>query len=249
MAYGYYALGACYYVYHWFLILGGAGLIGAFLLRDQTSPVVASIVASLSVCSVFLGISFWRRRVGIQLRSNNPSLKIQRISIDYNYENPHNSDYVRTVDVVAGHPTDHYRAKFKWSSDGQISGQPLTGAAKVDISDHSVSMFDFCRVEFIRPLGKGEALSFSYRLRLNGATKPIKRFLGHSVDSPTPVLVLRIKLPSNGEVTEYRKQLFLGPNSDMPLWEDVARVNEPWKKELAWEIKNAKQGYYYRVSW
>lgn len=245
----YYLLGTAYYSYHLLFLLGITGVTTAILLRVKSGPIVASVITTVSVFSLLVAVSFWRKVVRLQFMSPNPSLHIKRIIVDYHYMDPLNCDYVRTVEAVALYPTDRYCAKFKWSSDGQVTGEALAGAKKVDVSEQSTSMFNMCRVEFERMLTKNQTLTFSYRLKLRDARKPVKRFLGHVVDLPTKMLTLTVKLPQNEEVKEYRKQLFISTESEIPLWEETQIVAEPWKKEIGWEIPKAKQGCVYRISW
>lgn len=240
----YYVTGLFYYLYKWIFLLGVLGLIGTLFSR---TPVVASVIATLSVAAILIGISFWRRSVRIQFSSLNPALRIHAITLDYTCISDTEYEYVRTVEARAIYPIDHYSAKFKWSSEGVVSAAPLSGVKKVEIIDPPADLFNMCRVMFDRPLSKSSSHTFSYKLTLTKAQSPVKKYLGHRVEAPGNRIQIKIKF--NNPVGEYRRQIFMNPASEIPMWEEVVVVNDGWRKEISWDIPKAMYGYYYRMSW
>jgi hypothetical protein len=245
----YYVVGTIYYVYHWVLIVGAAGLTTAAVLSwRHAPPVVSSAITTVSIVAIMAGISFWRRIVRIQLASQNPGLRVKGMKVDYHYRSPTECDCFRTLRVKALHSVDHYRARFKWSSEGTLRVEVMRGAKNAELSDHSVSLFNMCQINFERPLTKNEEAEFSYKLSLQNADKPIKLYLGHTVDAPIRELRLKVRLPANYAGKQFRKQMFMNPAAETPLKEEMVPISQA-EHEIEWYIPNAQAGYYYCIRW
>lgn len=242
----YYVIGCAYYVYHWLITLGLTGLAAVGVLN--MGPVISSTVTTVSIITIIAGISFWRRMVRIQFTSLNSGLHITEMTIDYEYKNPTECHYMRSLKVRALRPVDRYRSKFKWSSEGDITEDVVRGAKKVTTSDHSTSAFSICQVDFARPLVTNESLEFTYILHLRCAKRTVKQYLGHTVDAPIDKLIMKVRLGEGCIGTAFRKQLFINSTGECPLKEDIVEITQ-YERDVEWHIPNAQAGYYYQISW
>jgi hypothetical protein len=245
----YYIIGTVYYVYHWFWILGASGLVAAGILTaEHKQPLLTNALTTISIITLIAGVSFWRRRLRLQLAGLNPGLRILEMRVDYQYKSPTDCAYIRNLKVKALHSIDHYRAKFKWSSDGNIDSEVVNGAKDIVASDHSSSVFNMCHVNFMRPLSKHEVLEFGYRLHLQDAAKPVKQYFGHTVEAPIKELILKVRIWENCMGTQFLKQMFLNSTSESPLKEEIVLISQ-FNREIEWRIPNAQAGYYYQIRW
>lgn len=212
----YYVIGLLYYVHGWLIVFGFGGLlVGAPFLALSGSPILANVLAggvtTASIAAILAGVSFWRRSVRIRLASVNPALAVHEMQITYTYETETDCEYVRSVKIKALSPTSHYRAKFRWSSHGNLSEEIIEGASRIEVSDQSTSLSNLCTITFARALTKPETLKLAYRMRLTQATQPVKRFLGHTTDAPIKHLTLKVRLGQRIQAKAFVKHIFLSP--------------------------------------
>lgn len=245
----YYISGSIYYGYHWFLILGGVSVVASGILGYLKEwPVWSGILLVLGLAGITAGISFWRRLAKFRLQSHNPGLNLKKVVIDYSFKDATNCDYTRGVIADVIFPTEYYEARFHWSGQGAAHGKALKGAVKVEIYDHQSSVDNVCRVHFGDTLPKGTTHHFIYQLELRNAPKPIRPFLGHTVDAAMDELVLRVYLLPNHGIKQYKRQFFISCDSNLHLWEDVIPIENPGNNLLDWTIPKPGN-YYYRISW
>ena len=71
----YYFSGLAYYLYHWFFLLGGAGLAGGIIAALLHSPYLAYSLVPVSLCVLGLGVIVWSTRATMQFQSHNPQIE------------------------------------------------------------------------------------------------------------------------------------------------------------------------------
>ena len=246
LAHLYYITGAAYYLYEWLLALGFIGLITSGALWRLSTPILTANFLIISVVLIISGISFWRKYYAIRMVSHNPMLQINSITIDYRIDNDRESCCTRELDVKALYPVDMYQAVFYWTGQGKVSASPVKNIASVDTVANS---HDICRVHFKETLPKGKKLNFAFKMKFFDATRPVRPFLGHSIDAPLKKLVLKVQLPSPQTIGEYKRQTFINSNANLPLWEETVSVVNPESRNIEWAVNKPKYGYYYRLSW
>ncbi|MGO9048343.1 MAG: hypothetical protein ACLQFW_15900 [Xanthobacteraceae bacterium] len=73
----YYLLGLSYYVYHWFLIGGGVGLLVALGTYSYGSAIIYTVVAAiLSLALIALGTTIFVANLRKRYKGSNPGLKL-----------------------------------------------------------------------------------------------------------------------------------------------------------------------------
>jgi len=247
LAYFYYISGSAYYLSHWFLTFGGASFLAGSISFYYGVPLLGAILLILSLFAIVFGISFLRKMANARYRSHNPGLHVESIKIDYKVIDDQNCDYTRHVKVKSLFPVEHYQALFNWTGQGDAIAIGLDGVDHTKILKHLGTVDDICRVHFGQPLAKGKIYNFAYKLELREATKPIRPFLGYTVDVRLEKLILRVQLPTNRKYNQYKRQMFISLKDNLHLWEEIVPI-EDHQYNLEWIIPHAGR-YYYRLSW
>lgn len=245
----YYISGSLYYGFHWFLIFGGASFLASGILAYfKKAPFLIPVLCLFGLAGAICGISFARKLAKLRLRSHNPALEIKEITVDYIVRDDRNCEYSRVVTVRARFPVEYYQALFNWTGQGGVTPVALKGVKDVDVFDHSKGVDNVCQVHFGDTLPKGREHTFAYRLILENAQQPVRSFLGHTVDSPTKGLALKVHLPATHQVRQYKRQIFISSKDNLHLWEETVFLQDPQDKVLEWVVPHV-MNYYYRISW
>jgi hypothetical protein len=245
----YYATGSIYYAYHWFLILGGVGLLASGVMGYLRIPIFTAVSLTSALFLIALGIAFARRIAKVRLSSHNPALKILSIKIDYRLTSVASSEYVREIQAQVLFPVESYESQFHWTGQGHTVGNAIKGVTSVDILDHSGSSDDICRVHFGEVLPAGKLYDFIYGISCSDASRPVRPFMGHTVDSPLKELSLCVRLLPDHQVRSYKRQIFLNSKSNLHLWEEIVTIENPNCNELNWVVPHPQHNLYYRLSW
>lgn len=243
----YYLLGILYYVYHGMLILGGSGVVLSVAAIFVKSPYwAAASFLPTSICVLAMGIVLWAKQRNASLGDHNPGLKEQKLESTYHVLDGHHYTYTRRVIVEAQYDgVDHYMHKFFWSGYGPIEPVGFAGCLAAEIERPRHGSYRTCKIQFERPLRKGEVLDFTYSISLADAEGSARPFLSHNVRLGVNQLSMRVK---GIAARRYKRQIFTSMLSDIPIYEEDVLAEEH-SPDLVWEIKHPRVGYRFELSW
>jgi hypothetical protein len=101
----YYALGFSYYVYQWFLVGGGVGLLLSIASYTYGSGILyTALIAGISIGLVALGAVIFVVNLRKRYKGSNPGLKLLSSKTTYKILPDHNYEYVRELEVADSRP-------------------------------------------------------------------------------------------------------------------------------------------------
>lgn len=177
----------------------------------------------------------------------NPYLESMLVEVCYSLVDATSYKYSRRVIVKAlRNGIDCYKNKITWTGTGSIT--PNGHNPRFTIGDDPFSNYKFCKVDFERPLKKKEKLEIRYSLDLKDPGMQARPFLNHTIHNPIHKLIMRVHFLHDDGGVHFKKEIFMSPMSEMPLWEEKVLLPLD-SKEAVWEIDRPRQGYCYRLTW
>ncbi len=242
----YYSFGLLYYFDKFFLAGGiataAASLPGFFRSGFPYELVGTPIASGLVGASVFL----WTRVQASQLQSHNPGLYHNLIDITLIAQSNDSYEYTRVTTVKAIHnDVEYYRHKFQFSPGGAVTATAGTGVKSIILEPEQFGTNTVCRIQFHRPLRKGETVTFDYKLSYSGSMSP---FLAQLVNYPIDKLILRVNVHALKRIGSCTRQIRLSSSSDIPAWEKEISflVNQ---EQDEWVIYHPRIHYRYLINW
>lgn len=246
----YYVFGALYYLYHWLIIFGAGGLLVALFSHSASRNQIAFYALSPSLTALIWGLVIWSKRKTVEIQSQNPALYEMELHSTYILHGGGRYHYDRSLKVKARYDgVDHYTAKFTWSGGHGV--QPnvhAQGPHTVTVMRAERDYQSVARINFQRPLRKGEVLDFMYSLELNDPQGQAKPFLAHTVYHRTDKVWLTIRFDTPPAIRFFTRQIFLSTSADIPMFEEVVNV-PPNATTLEWQIARPRIGYRYKIIW
>ncbi len=91
----------------------------------------------------------------------------------------------------------------------------------VSLAHQPHDIHSICRVDFERPLRKGEEKELKYALRMQDTHRAPEQFHIHSIYYRTDRLIIRVRLEQpHSDLRFYRRQILASSTADMPIYED-----------------------------
>lgn len=247
----YYVVGLSYYVYHWLLLGGAGGLAVGIFTHAIHRNYITFAIAPVSISLLIWGVVLWSKKKATEFLSHNPGLHEKLSDSTYTILENNRYRFNRKLIVQARHGgVDHYKGKFRWSGGGTVEAVLASSAPHhVTLSRQPHDIHMICRIDFERPLLKGEVLEFNYALEMEDLHHTAEQFVSHSIYYRTDRLVSRVRLePPPPLLRFYRRQILASPTADMPIFEEQVNLQDG-REELNWEVKNPRIGYRYKIVW
>ncbi len=244
-------LGALYYLFHWLIILGGVGVITAFLSHLYlNAPVLLSFtVIVLSVLSIGWGISFWLKANKRRFHGNNPSLQILECHDYYQILDVDRSRNTRRIKAkVLRDGVEYFSHKFQWTGKGLITVETTNSQLRAELKKDHRGIREECRIYFESPKRQGEIVDIAWTLNLQNENHVAKPYLSSTINDWVKEKVsLTAQFPDPGFATSYRKQIFMSGVADIPVWEKI--VVEDGIQVASWIIPRPRPSYRYQIDW
>jgi len=241
----YYSLGVLYYVYHWVILLSLGSI--ALSLVPHTPRLLSVIAFPLGIVLFVGGVYAWLGRMKKRHEVLNPLLDIIASRDTYVVHDGGQYEFTIEIRVRARQSgIDGYKSKFRWTGRGQfnIEAQPSSVIPMADYRHQGGDVWELARLQFPRPLRRGEEFSFTLKLTFsdeNGSSLP---YLQKFVDDIYSELTMRVVLPSKPGVVV--REIFLAPRSDISIFRETYRQDS---NEVSWAIKRPRVGRRYKISW
>jgi hypothetical protein len=247
----YYVIGLTYYAYHWLVIIGAGGVVLGLFTHAINRNYITFAVAPVSISLIIWGLALWSKKRATEFLSHNPGLHEKLSDSTYTILRDNRYRFSKKLVVYARQGgVDHYKGKFIWSGGGPMVALPNVSAPHhVTLTRQANDFHSVCRVDFERPLRKGEELEFTVAIELEDRNHTAKPFHAHTIYYRTDRLIIRVQLENPPpDLRFYRRQLLASSTADMPIYEERVNIQNP-QEELFWEVKNPRIGYRYRVIW
>ena len=245
----YYLIGFFYYVYAWFIIGGGLGVIASLVGSYTIGPNFWWFVAgacSLIALVIGLGISFanWRKRY----KSVNSGLKILSSHSTYRILPNKKFEYRREVELSASiDGVDHFTHVFGWTGSGRINVVAENGY-RAELSNDEKSTRNRLRVYFDRPRAKGERLTVAYKFEMDDPAGQARNFLRTSMHEKTRKLIIQVIFAEGNCPARCKETIYMSQAAEIPIYdEDILVARE--QHSILWLINKPRLGYDYCISW
>lgn len=250
-----YYLGALFYLYQWFLLLGIAGTISSVVpqIRALLSDNSATYGFLLSVGVSVWGVMLWLKADSQRHRGYNPGLEILQVEDIYASKDNYSYTYTKKVTARAlQHGVNSYTFKFQWTGTGTI-------AARVGDTHHTIQLLDErlgflsreTTVYFERPLRRREMIALTFHLDLTDTGHTARPFLQGTVFDPIKgKIIFRVQFlrSSNSKPSKYKRAIFVSAVTNIPVWEEEVNL-PPESYEASWEVRKPRPSYAYRITW
>jgi hypothetical protein len=245
----YYLIGLLYYVYAWFIVAGGVGvvtsLIGIYFSRADFWWIVAGAAAlGLLIAGLSISFSNWRKRY----RGINPGLKIMKSRTVYTVL-PHGQyRYWRELDLVASlDGVDHFTHVFGWTGQGDIHPSAANGSHP-ELADDPLSTKKRLRIYFDRPRAKRDQFRIQYQLDMRDLNACARPFLRTTMIEKIRLLESEVVFETEDCPEKYKRTIYMSDVAEIPVKEDEVLVTRG-ENSLTWTVKRPRLGYNYCISW
>lgn len=247
--YLYYVVGLLYYVYSWFIIGGGLGVVTSLVgIYFSTFDFWWFVLGGLSLIALGLGLavsfSNWRKRY----RGINSGLKILSSHTVYTVMPNGQYRYWRELEVVAAiDGVDHFTHIFGWTGRGQILPAASNGHHP-ELTDDPMSTKMRLRIYFDRPRAKRDRFKIQYQMDMRDPDARARPFLRTTMHEKIRLLRSDVTFDGVECPSKYKQIIYMSDLAEIPVKEDDILVSRE-NNTLSWEIKKPRLGYNYCISW
>jgi hypothetical protein len=247
--YLYYAIGLLYYIYSWFIIAGGVGVVASIAgIYFSKIDFWWFVFGGVSVLALGLGLavsfSNWRRRY----RGINSGLKILSSHTVYTLMANGQYRYWRELEVVAAiDGVDHFTHIFGWTGRGQILPAAFNGHHP-ELSDDPMSTKMRLRVYFDRPRAKRERFKIQYQMDMRDTDARARPFLRTNMHEKIRLLRSDVIFDGIECPSKYKRIIYMSDVAEIPVKEEEILVSRD-DDTLKWEVIKPRLGYNYCISW
>lgn len=248
----YYVIGFSYYVYQWFIIGGGVGLlaslVGGYFATGAFWPMIVGGIGLLSVVllAVGLGIAFsnWRKRY----KNINAGVKILSSRTVYSLLPDNKYLYRRELDLLASiHSIDHFTHVFSWTGHGAIVPSVDNGC-QFELVDDETSPKKKLRVYFDRPRAKGDQFKIAYQMEMTDTEGKARNFLRTTMHEKIRRMTNEVIFPENKCPVKYKRLIFMSDVAEIPIFEEEILLSRE-QYQISWHNEKPRLGYNYCISW